>query len=231
MAEKRNIRIEDDKANIYYPHSKAVTTFLDDKSNLFTATNVEDALKELFQFADSGRQEIASVIGSPAKNTDTFAQLKAHIQNAKNTLTTSLTSKGQASVNTEALVKLINKVDNISTGLQFVRGGTPSFNIPGDVYWYKETISVPMNLSFEPKLILVYWSLGWASSTLASGSASYSKDWTFYPSSNLNGHVPGGNAILSISEVSKEQFKLTMDIYTKNYTHKNMQSGIWLALG
>jgi hypothetical protein len=95
-----------------------------DANNRFTGTNVETVLDELFQFANNGKTDIASVIGSPATSGDTFATLKTHIQNNKNTLATNLTNKGQSSAGTETLSSLVGKVANIST-------------LPSDILYFK----------------------------------------------------------------------------------------------
>jgi hypothetical protein len=97
-----------------------------DTNDRFTGTNVEAVLNELFQFANNGKTDIATVIGSPATIGDTFATLKTHIQNIKNTLTTNLSAKGQSSVGTEALAALVAKVANISTGKKWASGNATS---------------------------------------------------------------------------------------------------------
>ncbi|WP_342511227.1 hypothetical protein MKY34_13010 [Sporosarcina sp. FSL K6-1522] len=88
-----------------------------DADNHFTSDNVEGALQELFQFADDGKKGIASVVGAPASENNTFSQLKTHIQNAKNTLATNLTEKGEESNSSEPLNALAQKVSNISSSI------------------------------------------------------------------------------------------------------------------
>jgi hypothetical protein len=97
-----------------------------DANNRFTGTNVETVLDELFQFANNGKTDIASVIGSPATSGDTFTQLKTHIQNRKNELATNLSAKGQASVGTETLDALVDKVALVNTGKKFASGTVTS---------------------------------------------------------------------------------------------------------
>lgn len=59
---------------------------IEDAAGNFTSTDVEGALAELFQFANNGKSSIATVIGSPAKTSDTFAQLANTLQTLKNNL-------------------------------------------------------------------------------------------------------------------------------------------------
>ncbi len=107
---------------------------------------VESKLNELFQFADNGKKNIASVIGSPLSSSDAFDSLKSKIQTLKNTFASNLTTKGQSSSGTETLNNLINKIPNINTGKRWARG-TPSDG--GDSF----TVS---NLSFKPSYIIIY---------------------------------------------------------------------------
>lgn len=127
-----------------------------DKSTLLTSNKntIVEAINELFTFANDGKSSIATVIGSPATNGDTFSQLATHITNhknalasslgsgsgsdslqtlvntrlqgLKNTLATNLTNKGQSSNGSETLQNLINKVASITTGKRFLTGSVTS---------------------------------------------------------------------------------------------------------
>jgi len=52
------------------------------------------ALNELFQLANNGKSQLASVIGTPAQASDTFTQLQAKLQTIKQTLVDNLVVKG-----------------------------------------------------------------------------------------------------------------------------------------
>lgn len=97
-----------------------------DANNRFTGNNVETVLDELFTFANNGKTDIASVIGSPATVGDTFTQLKTHIQTSKNDLATNLSAKGQSSVGTEPLDALVDKVALVNTGKKSASGSGTS---------------------------------------------------------------------------------------------------------
>ncbi|WP_291559392.1 MULTISPECIES: hypothetical protein [unclassified Clostridium] len=105
---------------------------------------VENKLNELFQFADNGKKNIASVIGSPLSSSDTFDSLKSKIQTMKNTFASNLTAKGQSSSGSDTLNNLINKIPNINVGKKWATG-TPNGN--------PFTVS---NLSFKPSYIIIY---------------------------------------------------------------------------
>lgn len=78
-----------------------------------TATNVQDAIEQTFQFANNGKTDIADVIGSPVTSADTFSQIKSKIQTIKNTMASNLTAKGVVAAGTEALAALGDKIANI----------------------------------------------------------------------------------------------------------------------
>ncbi|HBG7286499.1 hypothetical protein [Clostridioides difficile] len=72
--------------------AKKVT--IEDAENKFTSENVEGALKECidradsaFQSADSGKQTIATAIGSPATSEQTFQEYADYITEFKGTIT------------------------------------------------------------------------------------------------------------------------------------------------
>lgn len=160
MAEQRNIRIEDDAGNQYFPHTKAKTTFIEDTDNLFTATNVEDVLKELFTSADNGKKGIASVIGFPATNNDAFDLLKKHIQDAKNKGAANLTAKGTNASGTESLDSIVSKIANVNTGKKWANGtavssgGTQAFRTPKGGYNQLYYVEVS-GLDFNPSVVVL----------------------------------------------------------------------------
>lgn len=86
-------------------------------SDKFTSKNVKAGMEELFTFADNGKKNIATVIGSPLSISDTFDNMKGKIQTLKNTFASNLTAKGQSSSGTETLNNLINKVESVKTSL------------------------------------------------------------------------------------------------------------------
>lgn len=54
-----------------------------DKTNIFTKTNLEDVLVELFMYASNGKKEIANAIGGSASQSESFQQLADRIKNSK----------------------------------------------------------------------------------------------------------------------------------------------------
>ncbi|MBE2945898.1 hypothetical protein [Anoxybacillus flavithermus] len=141
-----------------YPITKASNVQVTPISGL-SGTDVQTVLKNLFQFANSGKNSVASAIGSPASSSDTFSQLATHItnhktslanslgsgsgvdslqtlvnmrlQDLKNMLATNLTNKGQTASGTETLLNLINKVLNINTGKRWASGTATSSSSTG----------------------------------------------------------------------------------------------------
>lgn len=78
--------------------SEADSITIKDTDNNFTATNVEGALSELFQYASNGKGLIATAVtgkGVDASNSDTFAQLATKIQQISGSSIASDTALGK----------------------------------------------------------------------------------------------------------------------------------------
>lgn len=113
--EIKKIEIQDSNGNVYYPHTYSDVTFIKNASNNFKGETVEEALNELFQFADDGKKSIANVIGSPLSATDTFEKMLIKIGSLKNDMAANIRNKNQTANGTESLQSLINKIGNIDT--------------------------------------------------------------------------------------------------------------------
>jgi len=77
MPENRNIQIQDDQGNVYYPHAKSETTFMADGT-----TTVEKAITDLKNGAVDVKTKVANAIsgkGVPASPNDTGDQLATKI--------------------------------------------------------------------------------------------------------------------------------------------------------
>lgn len=100
-----------------------------DKGNHFVATDLEGVLGELFTSASNGKSAIATAIGSPASNSDSFAQLASKITAGKGQIASAIgeTRNGSASTS-ESFVQLANRIKNdktsFFTGQVFVPGGS-----------------------------------------------------------------------------------------------------------
>lgn len=88
---------------------------IDDTDNLFEATNVESALKELFTYANNIKGTVASAIGSPLLPTDTTTQLASKILSLKQELATALANKGIFAYSSENISSMAEKIDRIKT--------------------------------------------------------------------------------------------------------------------
>lgn len=113
-------------------------------SNL-KSKDVNNALTELFTFADNGKKNWVDVIGSPLLNADSFSTLKSKTQNLKNTFASNLMSKGQSASGAEDLSNLIDKINQIDTGLKVATGA-----LQLDTNMNGLTVK---NLSFKPFLV------------------------------------------------------------------------------
>ena len=85
------------------------------EANTFPAgtDNVDEALKELFTYANSGKSTIAGVIGSPAQSSDSFATLAGYITTAKTNLDAFVDSAEGTTTGSETLAQLTAKLDQV----------------------------------------------------------------------------------------------------------------------
>lgn len=137
-----------------------------DGDNLFTATDVEGALKELFTNADNAQKGIANVVGTPATISDTLTLLIAHIQNAKNKGASNLSAKGQSSVGTESLDALMSKIANVNTGKKWASGTIKSKNDGSRFEYSNSTANTDASfvqvsgLNFTPSIVYLKLDFG-----------------------------------------------------------------------
>ncbi|MGE7121791.1 phage tail protein [Peribacillus sp. NPDC046944] len=203
------------------PATTAAKITIADTANLFTATDVEGALKELFTNANNGKTDIASVIGSPATSADTFAQLKAHIQNAKTKAATNLTAKGTNAISTETLDALMTKIASVSTGKKYASGVAKTN--------YYDVINV-RGLGFRPKIVLITFYY----SEAGGYSYSYMHDFETYGNfigvrtvvTNSSGNFNG------FSSIQRRTDNFTNDFYSDGFDASlanNTSSAKWYA--
>lgn len=91
----------------------------------------------------NSKADLASVIGSPAVNTDPIADMIADIQQAKTDLAAKLSGAGITAVNTEALQALVGKA---SIGKKLATGTVNPLN---------STLTVN-NLTFQPDMVIIF---------------------------------------------------------------------------
>lgn len=156
-------------------------------------TTVENKLNELFQFADNGKKNIATVIGSPLSSSDSFDSMKSKIQGMKTMLAINLLNQGQSVNGNDTLDDLIDKVSDINLGKKFAKGLVSS----------NQTI----NLSFKPSYLIlskVYGFDKYDDESFQMYIYGFTK-YTINASGNINngsgsgGHVMGTDTYLKVS--------------------------------
>ena len=108
-----------------YQFQNATETPIDDTGGVFTSTNVEGALLELFNYANSIKTAVASAIGAPLLATDTVAQMVSKIDVLKTNLAKEITDQGVPTDATDSLVVMADNVRAITCDIP-----------PGSVKWY-----------------------------------------------------------------------------------------------
>lgn len=92
---------------------KAKQVTIDDLAGYFNSDNVEDALVELFQFANSGKESVAQAIGYPLSKGDTFSEMVAKIEQLKVLIASAIMEKGVAAYPYNTLQEMANKIKTI----------------------------------------------------------------------------------------------------------------------
>ncbi|MBD8046743.1 phage tail protein [Clostridium faecium] len=196
-------------------------------SSKFVSKNVKAGMEELFTFADNGKKNISTVIGSPLTTSDTFDNMKSKIQTLKNTFASNLTAKEQSSSGSESLENLINKVKNINPQKKWAEG-----NFKENQYDESSSYTVDRSiyLKWKPGFIIVYSGMTnnynyTAASIKAMIPDSVLKDQT---KKDDKGYVyafssSGANSMVAISIVSDTEFKVK-DWIQKSHTY------YWLAI-
>ena len=92
---------------------KAKQVTIDDLAGYFNSDNVEDALVELFQFANSGKESVAQAIGYPLSRGDTFSEMVAKIEQLKVLIASAIMEKGVAAYPYNTLQEMANKIKTI----------------------------------------------------------------------------------------------------------------------
>ena len=179
------------------------------------------AINELFQNANNGKELIANAIGEPLNSEDTFSAMSNDINGLLSTFKTNMMNNG---ITVESGDKFKSLIDKIATmveegngkGIQFAEGTTDMVftetNNSYNPYTDTATIDIPINLDFEPNIIII-------------------TGFRFSQTRNHDGIclINGldtvirldGNSIygtLKIKEFNKD--KITIQISTNNYNYK-----------
>ena len=184
--------------------------------------NVENKLNELFQFADNGKKNITSVIGSPLTTSDTFDNMKSKIQTLKNTFASNLTAKEQSSSGNENLESLINKVKNINPEKRWVEG---NFRENHESQW---SLDKTIKLNWKPACIVVYdyYSQFYNATSIAIHVPTISEIFKQAPNSKdylYSQSASGAHGMCTITMISDVEFRLTV-------WHQGSYQFYWLAI-
>lgn len=85
-----------------------------DQKGYFTSENLDGVLDELFTFANSGKQHIASAIGNPASNTNTFRELADIIDQSQDDIRKICNEKGAAIPANPNFLEIIDGITRIT---------------------------------------------------------------------------------------------------------------------
>ncbi|AXU49872.1 hypothetical protein [Clostridioides difficile] len=133
-----------------------MTEKLTDNASLEELMTALQSVQNDFQ---TGKNNLASALGSPFLSTDKLSTTKTKIETLKNTFATNLTNKNVSASKTESIQNLINKILNI----------TPLFFATGECTFLRESTCkkyaddrtsivyyFQFDLNFHPKFIVMY---------------------------------------------------------------------------
>ncbi len=90
-------------------------------NNDFESTNVSEALNELFQFANSGKTQIATAIGDPITSENTFSEMATAIGNEKDKIKTFINRAEGNATSSDSLSLLTNQLEDVRVFRQTVK--------------------------------------------------------------------------------------------------------------
>lgn len=108
--------------------------------NNFVGSTVEEALNELFTYANNIKTQIAGVVGYPLSGSDTVAQLVAKIEQLKSDLAAAITGKGVATYSYNTLGEMAIKIQQIASVI-----------LEGEL---KKTALTPVTAPYQLKVVL-----------------------------------------------------------------------------
>ena len=155
-----DIKISDENGNIIDTSEieaqiQAVDTKVGELSSLRTSDkdNIVDAINELFQSANNGKELIADAIGEPLSAEDTFQAMSNDINGLLSTFKTNMMNNGITVESGDKFKQLIDKIANMveegeGKGIKFAEG----IHDPTD-YIYNTDYDIETNLDFTPTLV------------------------------------------------------------------------------
>lgn len=93
----------------------AENIILKDEAGLFQSDNVEEALNEVFTYANNGKISISAIVGNPINQNNSFSDIANHIRNKKIEMAKTLNDKGVVASSSESLESLVNKMNDIES--------------------------------------------------------------------------------------------------------------------
>lgn len=173
-----------------------------DKNNLFTKTNLEDVLVELFTYASNGKTLIANAIGGDAAASNTFSVLAQKILSGKSQIASAVgATKSGSLTGSEAFANIAkfisaNKCSFSADGSFYIAGE----QLPGNNELWEKRIS--FNFGFTPNRIAT------SGPSIRFGSnASFRANF----GSNINNNPPdleSGSYNIGIKDLSENGFTI-----------------------
>lgn len=237
------VKILRKKSNVTSSQITASQMPIVDSNNNLSATNVEDAITELFTYANNGKNSIATAVGSPLNASDTFSNMSTKIQQLKVSLSNAITEKGVVTHSYNTIDEMANNILVIPTvSISGTVKSTDKLNITAP-YTHEIILNESLHIEDVVTTVLQYTENN-------SGVVHYNADYNNGESSNFtfnpnyvvfdgfmklkdewiyNLSVVQANSYFESDEIDFSQFTdfgndLILDIDTKKATIKGLQS-------
>ena len=178
-----------------------------------------DAVNELFQSANNGKELIADAIGEPLVSTDTFSAMSTGINGLLSTFKTNMMNNGVSVEGTDKFKQLIDKLATLSDsegkGIKYTKL-TGQWEIQSNKSTGKKTIKIPLGLDFTPSVIICYFPT-YAAYGFGGGSYFYNNSGqknVVITNSTPYINAQNSNSKMEITSISSESISVSNGFYT-----------------
>ena len=190
-----------------------------------------DAINELFQSANNGKQLIADAIGSPLDASDTFSAMSNDINSLLSIFKTNMMISGAVVESGDKFKQLIDKIVTLSesedNSLQYATGVNTSFTVGSSTSGF-QPYSIGIDIDFEPTVVYVFFNTRRITRT----TGTYYSGYCAIDSSK---HYSSGTATtLVVTDYYMKAYydKSTNQVYIdRNTCLATTFNGFWVAIG
>ena len=226
-----DIKIADENGNIIDTSEieaqiQAVDTKVGELSSLRTSDkdNIVDAINELFQSANNGKELIANAIGEPLSAEDTFQAMSNDINGLLSTFKANMMNNGVTVESNDRFKTLIDKISTMveegeGKGVKFASGDTIEINYASRTDYGTVKTTINTNLNFTPNYVFV------CVDTLINSKTHKNVVFSNLYKTQIAGGTLDGTTV-TVTDIRQESFKIS--VLDSSF---NLGAGTWYAIG